>query len=449
MSVRIEGRTSTLLAPTVVHTHSGSITKGGAAKGSCPASTAAGALDAATRGRWQGKIFSGTPGIFVASIFGVKPAGNFYWTVFVDNRTAQAGVCGLKLHKGEQLLFAVTDGSQFPIVLSGPARAGVGRPFELKAIYYKPTPKRPAGVATPLAGAHVGGAITNRHGTVTLTAHHAGRLKYTRHRDRVCPLGPGDRARLVVMAGRAPAARIALATLAVALAAAGAAGCGLGPGAGTSEVNLNVTRDFGARSVKSVTRSHVPGSETVMRMLERSAAGPDQATAAASSSRSTASPGAGRTWTGSTTSTASRPRPARPRRPCTAATGSGGTSTTGRATDTDPGGRRIVSRAVRARLRRQATAGYDRMRARTSRRACDRVTADPSRDPRPAGQPADRNGLGVGHDRCRRRRRGARSSREAAASLIAHGPVGQWRLRALRRTHGQHARAARPERAGP
>ncbi len=72
------------------------------------------------------------------------------------------------------------------------------------------------------------------------------------------------------MAGRAPAARIALATLAVALAAAGAGGCGLGPGAGTSEVNLNVTRDFGARSVRSVTRSHVPGSETVMRMLERS-----------------------------------------------------------------------------------------------------------------------------------------------------------------------------------
>ncbi len=178
VSVRIEGRTSTLLAPTLVHTHAGSITKGGAAKGSCPASTAAGALDAATRGRWQGKIFSGTPGIFVASIFGVKPAGNFYWTVFVDNRTAQAGVCGLKLRKGEQLLFAVTDGSQFPIVLSGPARAGVGRPFELKAIYYKPTPKRPAGVPTPLAGAHVDGAITNKHGTVTLTAHHAGRLKY-------------------------------------------------------------------------------------------------------------------------------------------------------------------------------------------------------------------------------------------------------------------------------
>jgi hypothetical protein len=67
----------------------------------------------------------------------------------------------------------------------------------------------------------------------------------------------------------ARAARIVLAAPAVALAAAGAASCGLGPGPGTGEVNLNVTRDFGARTVKSVTRAHVPGSETVMRMLER------------------------------------------------------------------------------------------------------------------------------------------------------------------------------------
>ena len=46
--------------------------------------------------------------------------------------------------------------------------------------------------------------------------------------------------------------------------------CGLGPGAGTSNVNVTVTRAFGADHVGSVTRSKVPGSETVMRMLERS-----------------------------------------------------------------------------------------------------------------------------------------------------------------------------------
>lgn len=61
--------------------------------------------------------------------------------------------------------------------------------------------------------------------------------------------------------------RIALAGLAAALACAG---CGLGPGAGTSRVSLTITRGFGSRQVGEVTASKVSGSQTVMRMLERS-----------------------------------------------------------------------------------------------------------------------------------------------------------------------------------
>jgi hypothetical protein len=48
------------------------------------------------------------------------------------------------------------------------------------------------------------------------------------------------------------------------------AGCGLGPGKGTPQVSLTVTRGFGNARVASVTDAKVPGSETVMRMLERS-----------------------------------------------------------------------------------------------------------------------------------------------------------------------------------
>lgn len=59
-------------------------------------------------------------------------------------------------------------------------------------------------------------------------------------------------------------------TIAAVAAAAIVSGCGLGPGSGTSDVNLTVTRDFGARPVLSVTQQRVPGSETVMRMLQRS-----------------------------------------------------------------------------------------------------------------------------------------------------------------------------------
>jgi Domain of unknown function (DUF4430) len=64
--------------------------------------------------------------------------------------------------------------------------------------------------------------------------------------------------------------RATIRILLAALALAGAAGCGLGPGAGTSNVSVTVTRAFGQRQVGTVTNSKVPGSETVMRMLERS-----------------------------------------------------------------------------------------------------------------------------------------------------------------------------------
>jgi Domain of unknown function (DUF4430) len=47
-------------------------------------------------------------------------------------------------------------------------------------------------------------------------------------------------------------------------------GCGLGAGRGTSGVTLTVTRGFGGHQIAQIDRSHVPGSETVMRMLERS-----------------------------------------------------------------------------------------------------------------------------------------------------------------------------------
>ncbi len=49
------------------------------------------------------------------------------------------------------------------------------------------------------------------------------------------------------------------------------AGCGLGAGKATSGVvTLTVTRDFGTAPVGSVTEKSIPGSQTVMRMLERS-----------------------------------------------------------------------------------------------------------------------------------------------------------------------------------
>ncbi len=65
--------------------------------------------------------------------------------------------------------------------------------------------------------------------------------------------------------------RIAAAVIAIACSVAVAvAGCGLGAGPGTSGVTLTVTQGFGSRQVAQIDKSRVPGSETVMRMLERS-----------------------------------------------------------------------------------------------------------------------------------------------------------------------------------
>ena len=59
--------------------------------------------------------------------------------------------------------------------------------------------------------------------------------------------------------------------LAIALAAsAGLAGCGLGAGKGTSNVSLTVTRGFGSHQIAAVNEKRTAGSETIMRMLERS-----------------------------------------------------------------------------------------------------------------------------------------------------------------------------------
>jgi hypothetical protein len=61
---------------------------------------------------------------------------------------------------------------------------------------------------------------------------------------------------------------VAIALLGAALAAAG---CGFGPGSGVGEVSLTVTRDYGARRLLPSVRDEATESDTVMRLLDRSA----------------------------------------------------------------------------------------------------------------------------------------------------------------------------------
>jgi hypothetical protein len=110
VTVQVKSLTKTLLKPTGEHGEKGWITKGGTPKGKCSGRSAAGALDAATHGKWSGKYYASVGGIFVTSILGVKPKGSDYWGFYVNGKVSSKGVCSVKLHAGEKLLFKITKG---------------------------------------------------------------------------------------------------------------------------------------------------------------------------------------------------------------------------------------------------------------------------------------------------------------------------------------------------
>ncbi|HTX32616.1 MAG TPA: DUF4430 domain-containing protein [Solirubrobacteraceae bacterium] len=110
VSVQIKTLTKTLLKATTVQGQKGWITKGGTPSGKCSAASGAGALNAATHGKWAGGYDKGL-GIFVTSILGVKPPSkNDFWEILINNKPSNFGICGIKLHAGEKLLFKIAKG---------------------------------------------------------------------------------------------------------------------------------------------------------------------------------------------------------------------------------------------------------------------------------------------------------------------------------------------------
>jgi hypothetical protein len=181
VSVRIEGATKTLQAARTVTTPSGSITKFGAPAGVCPGASAAGALNAATNGRWKAKFYSSFNDYLIGSVLGETPnTKTGYWGIWVNNRYATIGACEIKLKPADHLLFAVDSVKkhEHPLGIIAPAKTKAGRPFTLKVVSYSDK-----GKATPLAGAHVRGGglnlVSGKRGTVPVTAGAATKLTYT------------------------------------------------------------------------------------------------------------------------------------------------------------------------------------------------------------------------------------------------------------------------------
>lgn len=175
VAVRVEGISHTLLPVKTVTTHSGWITRFRAPRGKCGDTSGAGALDIATHHGWSGP-WDGKLGDYeVFSILGETHtfSSKDYWAVFVNNVPDAMGICGTKLHSGEQILFAAVpdSGIAYPLTVSAPAHATVGHAFTVKVSWVKGT-----GATKPLAGASVNGKLTGGSGKVQITPTSAGTL---------------------------------------------------------------------------------------------------------------------------------------------------------------------------------------------------------------------------------------------------------------------------------
>lgn len=181
ITVRVEGPKSTLVATTAVRLPSGSVSKDGVAADACPGASAAGALEAATGGRWQGTWSRSLKGYFITAIDGVSaPAGGSYWAFWVNNAPASAGICGVMPKPGTSILFYVDCfGKKCPpnggvLGAGAPTIAHAGKPFEVNVTDYADS----NGKASPAAGASVSGggatATTNAGGRAKLTIAHGG-----------------------------------------------------------------------------------------------------------------------------------------------------------------------------------------------------------------------------------------------------------------------------------
>lgn len=169
--IRVEGVHSTLLAETSLEATAQRIDPDGKPADTCEGDTAAAALQEATHGRWTAGAYYSGLGYSVAGILGESHvfSSPYYWSFWINGKTATQGICSAKLTAGEQLLFFVQCSKQSatecpeglfepPVLeLSGPKSARAGQSVTLKVLSLA----NATGKSTPAAGATVTvGALT-------------------------------------------------------------------------------------------------------------------------------------------------------------------------------------------------------------------------------------------------------------------------------------------------
>lgn len=166
------GAYESLIPITQVTTSTVPVTKD---EGSCPGTSAIGALDLATEGNWAGKLLGA--GLGVETIDGRSLAEPEYWGFWRNDTYQEEGVCKVEAEPGDQLLFfpecfSKAKGQCPPepqvLGIEAPATVEVGEPVTIAVYRYDAE-----GRHSPAAGVTVGGwgssAQTNFEGEVTLT----------------------------------------------------------------------------------------------------------------------------------------------------------------------------------------------------------------------------------------------------------------------------------------
>ncbi|HMJ01521.1 MAG TPA: hypothetical protein VK506_01195 [Conexibacter sp.] len=110
VTVRVESLTRTLVSRTVTTTRRAVVKDG---RNGCSGTSAAGALELASGGRWTGSWFDGL-GYALDSVDGVRPAGFDYWTLWINGRASMTGLCDTELQRGDEVLEFICHDAQPP-----------------------------------------------------------------------------------------------------------------------------------------------------------------------------------------------------------------------------------------------------------------------------------------------------------------------------------------------
>ena len=182
VTVEVEGLSETKVPPTQVTTTIAPVVKDGNPEHSCPGTNAAGALELATAGNWNGKWYGGEvkAGKFTGLGYSVEEvdgesypfSGSTFWDLWINDKASEEGVCDAEMSSGDHVLLFpchYEEGKECPTPLGieAPAFANAGEAVTVTVKQYNAK-----GEASPAVGATVSGggvsASTDFEGHATL-----------------------------------------------------------------------------------------------------------------------------------------------------------------------------------------------------------------------------------------------------------------------------------------